>query len=110
MMTYESNVPDLAKLYIASHTNDTVLTKSITGKYARGISNHLIQKLEKATIHDANPVYPFPLGHYATDALRARAKELQQPGYMSLWAGSNPDNLKLKPIDQVIDELQQIFY
>jgi NAD(P)H-dependent flavin oxidoreductase YrpB (nitropropane dioxygenase family) len=44
-MTYESKVPDLAKLYIASHTNDTVLRKSITGKYARGISNHLIQKL-----------------------------------------------------------------
>ena len=110
MMTYESNVPDLAKQYITDHRNNTMLTKSITGKYARGISNDLIKKLEEANLHEANTVYPFPLGHYATAALRARAKELQQPEYMSLWAGSNPNNLELKPIDQVIDELQQIFY
>lgn len=111
MMTQESSLLNTAKEYIVNHETQTTLTKSITGKYARGIRNQLVEKLEQfADSKAVNAEYYFPLGHFATADLRAQAKKTQNPEYMSLWAGSNPDNLKIKAIDDIIAEIQQLFY
>lgn len=109
MMTQESSLLNIAKEYIVNHKTQTTLTKSITGKYARGIRNQLVDILEQFTeSKTSEDEYPFLLGHFATADLRAQAKNTQNPEYMSLWAGSNTDNLKIKAIDDIIAEIQQL--
>lgn len=99
MMTNENNLPHEIKEYIAlkKHTD---LTNVITGKWARGVENTLMK-----TISDSD-IYDFPAGHYSTAKLRAYAKKTLNPEYVSLYAGSNTDNLIIKPLDDPITELQ----
>jgi nitronate monooxygenase len=99
MMTQESNLAEQVKKYMLQKQT-TVVTNKITGKFARGITNKLIEQLK-----NSQASYAFPLQHYATLDLRKTAKELTNPEYLSLWAGYNPDNLKIKTVDELIIDL-----
>lgn len=99
MMTYESNVPETCKEYMKSKKN-TILTDAITGKWARGIENSLTKTLK----HD--DLYGFPVKHYLTAGLRAEAKKQVNPEYLSLWAGSNPQNLEMLPLETLLDTIK----
>ncbi len=101
MMTYESSATDVTKKYIMKNQH-TVLTDIITGKWARGIENSLTQHLQ-------NNTYDFPIRHYETAPLRAKAKGNSNPEYLSLWAGCNPDNLEMMSLEQLLDNIKSVF-
>lgn len=67
----------------ASDECSTVITRTISGKPARGIRNDLIRKLE--TYHDSIPAYP--IMNELTRGVRQSAARTNNPQYMSLWAG-----------------------
>lgn len=66
--------------------DSTAISKSITGKYARGVNNRLMMELESAD-------YDFPIQHYATSYLRAKARELNQFEYTGIWLGQHQSYL-----------------
>lgn len=99
MMTHESNVILAAKEFI-SKSRQTALSDKITGKWARGIENALLRQL------DNDLDYNFPEKHYMSSQLRQSAKRTLNPEYMSLWAGSNLDNLQIRHLDDLINALK----
>lgn len=84
LMTKESQAHSSYKssLLAVQERAQTILTKSITGKPARGIKNTLATLPIKQ-----NPGYP--LLHYATKEIRDYAKKKGWQEYQSLWAGAN---------------------
>jgi nitronate monooxygenase len=58
---------------------ETVLTRGMSGRLARGIPN-------RATREITDPA-PFPVQNWLTGLFRARAAELGRPELLSLWAG-----------------------
>lgn len=67
----------------ASDECSTVITRTISGKPARGIRNDLIRRLE--TYLDSIPAYP--IMNELTRGVRQSAAQTNNPQYMSLWAG-----------------------
>jgi len=61
----------------------TVLTKSFSGKYARGIKNRFIDEMSSLE----GDVASYPLQNSLTRTIRNAAKEKGDPEFMSLWAG-----------------------
>ncbi|MEM7009365.1 MAG: nitronate monooxygenase, partial [Thermodesulfobacteriota bacterium] len=61
----------------------TVLTRSFTGKYARGIKNLFIDKMKDLE----NDVPPYPIQNRLTRKIRDASKQKGDSSYMSLWAG-----------------------
>jgi nitronate monooxygenase len=59
----------------------TVLTRSLTGKLARGLRNRLVEALAGAEVP------PYPVMHGLTAELRRAAAAQGKAGLMSLWAG-----------------------
>lgn len=80
----EANVPKpwLDSLLDSSDIS-TVLTKSFTGKYARGINNRFIDEMSPIE----NEVASYPRQNYLTRLIRNAAKEKGDMEYMSMWAG-----------------------
>lgn len=99
LMTNESNVATEVKDFMEK-TQETQLCCDITGKWARGVKNTLMERLANSE------VYAYPLQHYATSNFRKKSKELRDPRYQSLWAGSNHTNLKRRSVKDVIASLQ----
>lgn len=99
MLTKESKLPQKIKEFIIKSQN-TSLSNKITGQYARGIQNTLMQSLET---HNINP--EFPIQHYLTSEIRKMSRNENNPQFMSLWVGSNSDNFKLRLLDDLIQEL-----
>lgn len=99
MLTNEASTPDCYKEYILSNP-ETALTRSITGRYARGCINELMQTLDKS-----RQILDFPLQHYATTTIRKYGKTSNNPQYLSLWAGQNIKNCKMQPIDDLLATL-----
>ncbi len=100
MMIQESNLSELCKGFIHNQKN-TVITKAITGRYARGVTNQLIDSFVNEQLD-----YNFPFRHYETSDIRAWAKQNNHPEYMSLWAGENHDNFLIQDLDTLLDNLK----
>lgn len=66
------------------HSDDesTCITCSVTGKPARGIRNAIITELESQ-----GTWLPYPLQHQWTKDIRQQAQQVNDPEWMSLWAG-----------------------
>lgn len=62
--------------------DDTVLTRAVTGRLARGIRNRLIERVETAGV-----IAPFPAQSWVVGALRAEANRRGDGELQSLWAG-----------------------
>ncbi|MCY9578519.1 NAD(P)H-dependent flavin oxidoreductase [Paenibacillus alvei] len=67
----------------SSDERSTVITKTISGKPARGIRNELIHRLESCSA--SIPAYP--IMNELTRSVRQAAARNSDPQYMSLWAG-----------------------
>ncbi|CAM3863983.1 NAD(P)H-dependent flavin oxidoreductase [Mesobacillus zeae] len=64
----------------------TILTRSFSGKLARGINNVFIQSLK-----GYEEEFPeFPVQNTLTSKIRKTASLQQNPDYMSLWSGQSP--------------------
>ncbi|EPY06525.1 2-nitropropane dioxygenase [Paenibacillus alvei TS-15] len=85
----------------ASDECSTVITRTISGKPARGIRNDLIRRLE--TYHDSIPAYP--IMNELTRGVRQSAARTNNPQYMSLWAGQAA---RMGEIQGAHDKMEQL--
>lgn len=63
---------------------DIVLTRSFSGRYARGIKNTFIEEVERA-----GSILPYPYQNKLTAALRKAAKEQNNAEFVNIWLGQS---------------------
>lgn len=63
---------------------EIMLTRSFSGRYARGIRNKYIDAVE-----NSGYILPYPYQNKLTNALRAAAKSVQNPDFVGLWVGQS---------------------
>jgi len=63
---------------------EIVLTKSFSGRYARGVKNQFIEAVENSAY-----ILPYPYQNKLTNALRKAAKSLQNPEFVGIWIGQS---------------------
>jgi nitronate monooxygenase len=80
-----------ARLGVAKDT-DTALTRAFSGRWARGISNEMMNEIEQSGI--LIPLYPLQNG--LTARFRQLAQRNDDSEYTSLWAGQSAEMPKLK--------------
>ncbi|AEJ43045.1 NAD(P)H-dependent flavin oxidoreductase [Alicyclobacillus acidocaldarius] len=81
----------------------TALTRSFSGRPARGIRNAFMEAVERAGIQ----VPPYPLQNTLTQPIRRRAAVLGDAERMSLWAGQGYPMAKPMPAAKRVQELVQ---
>jgi nitronate monooxygenase len=64
--------------------NDIVLTRSFSGRYARGIRNAFITEME-----DSGHILPYPIQNKLTAELRKAAKANNNADFVSIWVGQS---------------------
>lgn len=92
-----------------SDEESTVITKSFSGRPARGIKNRFIAEFEQA----GNAPLPFPSQNTITKDIRAAAAKKGDPQFMSLWAGQSTRMLEHEQgaaeiIMSIMEEAQRI--
>jgi nitronate monooxygenase len=78
-----------------------VLTKSFSGKAARGIHNEFIEKMKDE--EDSLPDYP--LQNELTKGIRKAASISRNPQFMSLWAGQSPRLATKQTVQELMKKL-----
>lgn len=78
----------------------TSLTRSFTGRWARGIDNKFIE--ETASL----PALPYPVQNRLTQPLRKQAALAGDLEHMSMWAGTNLDRCRKKSVSEIVSELK----
>ena len=68
---------------LSAKDDTTTVTKTFSGRPARGLRNRFISEMEKS---DA-PILPFPLQNQLTSGLRKAAIEAADTDFMSMWCG-----------------------
>ena len=82
------------------------LTQQWTGKWARGIYNTFLQKVEN---EDGDPA-PFPIQHFLTESIRRAALVRDDEEYMALWAGTGAYACEEKPAADLIKKWTSELY
>ncbi|HSI67422.1 MAG TPA: nitronate monooxygenase family protein [Planococcus sp. (in: firmicutes)] len=93
-----------------SNEESTVITKSFSGRPARGIKNLFIEEFEKT----GTIPLPFPSQNTITKDIRGQAAQKGDSRFMSLWAGQNTRLLKKEEraeeiIQLIMEEAKDIF-
>ena len=78
---------------------ETVVTKSFSGRYARGLRNRFIDE------HEAQAPFGYPEVHYLTGPLRAAAVRARDPHGTNVWAGTGFKSIKAAPVAQIMQDL-----
>lgn len=106
----ESGAPTVYKQAIFnSNEESTVVTKSFSGRPARGIKNRFIEEFEQTGIEPL----PFPSQNTITKDIRAAAATAHNPEFMSLWAGQSTCSLieemgAAEIVETIIEEAKAI--
>ena len=79
---------------------DIVLTKSFTGRYARGIKNTL-----SAAIEGAGQILPYPYQNKLTSELRKAAKANGNLDFVSIWLGQSIHSFSKHSTTEILKEL-----
>lgn len=93
-----------ARLLEATHTPSralTRLTRAFSGRYARGLVNRFIEAMQE--VEQQVPAYP--VQNALTGAIRAQAATMQDPEFMSLWAGQGVAMIRALPAAQLLETL-----
>ncbi|MFT3933905.1 MAG: nitronate monooxygenase [Chitinophagaceae bacterium] len=72
----------------AAKDTDTALTKSFSGRWARGIRNEMMNAIDQSGI----AIPPYPIQNSLTTKLRALAQQSDDSEYTNLWAGQSAIN------------------
>ncbi|MFP3919265.1 nitronate monooxygenase [Lysinibacillus telephonicus] len=84
-----------------AHEDQTVLTRSFSGKWARGIKNKFISEMKK---HEE--VLPdFPVQNILTQDIRKASATQNNQDYMSLWSGQSPRLAKNQTVETLIHNI-----
>lgn len=81
----ESALLDFEKSSLANAREEqVVLTKSFSGRYARGLSNAFIRALD-----NSEHILPYPYQNKLTGELRKQAKNSKNIDFVSVWTGNS---------------------
>ena len=93
---------------VQAKQDDTILTKSFSGKYARGIINKFILKMKE---HEKE-IPDFPVQNSLTQPIRKAAATQNNKDYMSLWAGQSASLGRKETVEglikRVINEVKDL--
>jgi nitronate monooxygenase len=80
--------------------DETVLTRSFSGKWARGIKNTFISKM------DYEPSFPnYPVQNTLTQDIRKTSALQSNPDFMSLWSGQSPRLAKYQTVESLMKNI-----
>ena len=107
LVTDESGIhPAYRARLLDDQPKTTRLTRSISGRYARGIENRFMR--EMAAVESQVPAYP--VQNALTGSIRAAAATNNDPEWMSLWAGTGVTRARAMPaaalVRTLFDEMQ----
>ncbi|MGI2328753.1 NAD(P)H-dependent flavin oxidoreductase [Planococcus sp. YIM B11945] len=111
LIAKESGAHPVYKQAIFDSTEEsTVVTKSFSGRPARGIKNKFIETFEQQCITSL----PFPSQNTVTKDIRAAAAKAGNPEFMSLWAGQSTRMLTTEKnaadiVSEIIEEAENLF-
>ncbi len=84
LVAAEAGTPDGYRRRVAeARDTDTVITRAVSGRPARGIRNRLIDVLEA----EGPPALGYPAQAGASIDMRGHASRTDEPEFMALWAG-----------------------
>ena len=78
---------------------ETVVTKSFSGRYARGLRNRFIDD------HEAQAPFGYPEVHYLTGPVRAAAVRAGDPHGTNVWAGTGFRSITSAPVADIMANL-----
>ncbi|MGI9533551.1 MAG: NAD(P)H-dependent flavin oxidoreductase [Thermodesulfobacteriota bacterium] len=90
----------LEGLFNSSDTT-TDLTKAFTGKYARGLRNRFMDEMKQ---YEAL-IPEYPIQNQLTRDIRAKAREENNPDFMSYWAGQGSSMCRETTANELINSL-----
>ena len=67
-----------------TRAEDTVLTRAMSGRLARGAANRAVREIE-----EADAIAPFPMQNWLTGRFRAEAVKVGRGDLQSLWMGQS---------------------
>ena len=79
----------------------TVVTRAVSGRAARGIPNRLIREMESL----GDDLLPYPWQNAATRAIRTAGAKADQPEFLSLWAGEGMSAIRQLPAAELVAAL-----
>lgn len=78
---------------------ETVVTKSFSGRYARGLRNRFVDD------HEAQAPFGYPQVHYLTGPLRAAAVRAGDPHGTNVWAGTGFTSIRTGSVADIMQSL-----
>ncbi len=79
---------------------DIVLTRSFSGRYARGIKNAFISATEHTEF-----ILPYPYQNKMTNELRRVAKANENSNFLNIWVGQSINDFSGQSTDEIIRKL-----
>lgn len=102
LVTDESGIhPAYKQRLIDAEGQPTRLTRSFSGRYARGIENRFMRQMAPVEVL----VPPYPVQNALTGSIRAAAARNNDTELMSLWAGIGVARARPMPAKQLIELL-----
>jgi nitronate monooxygenase len=102
LRTRQSAAPPSHRLAIPrTPAEDTVLTRAMSGRLARGRPNRMVRSIEAS-----GRIAPFPLQNWLTGRIRAAAAALDADELLSLWMGQAARLARLEDAEAVFSELE----
>lgn len=82
------------------NAKDIVLTRSFTGRFARGLKNRFMEALDQS-----GRILPYPYQNKLTAGLRKMAKQLELPDFVSIWVGQSPGKISNRSTTHILEQL-----
>lgn len=100
----ECPIPPAWKAALRTARDDsTRLTRSFSGRHARGIVNEFMEEMRPYE----NQLPPYPIQNALTGPIRQAAAKANRPEYMSLWAGQGVGMSRQLPAQELVSRLMQ---
>ncbi|MXN90715.1 nitronate monooxygenase [Flavobacterium sp. Sd200] len=97
----ESALTTAEKQWLASIDEaDIILTKSFSGRYARGVKNAFIDLFE-----NSDYILPYPYQNKLTGPFRSAARKAGITEYVNLWTGQTFRNLSFESTEKILRNL-----
>ena len=98
----ESGAHPVHKEAVLSISEDqTVYTRSFSGKWARGVKNHFILEMQNHEVY----LPDFPVQNTLTQDIRKAASAENNPDFMSLWSGQSTRLAKSQTVEALIENM-----
>ncbi len=84
---------------------DTVLTRTFSGRFARGIQNEFMRKLD-ADVQDTGRIIPnYPIQNSLTTALRTESQKQNNTQFTNLWSGQSVYKKEMTSSSDIFNDL-----